>query len=339
MREDRRTFIKGLAATHLGTSLSHGADTRPIGETQQALLDLLVDAGYNPSGENSALLAVVADPHIFLGTEFPQYRTEEYDGDMIAEINSLSSLVTELVLAGDLISYHSMTPGLPPYARHRVWAEEEYVLAKSEMARFNYRTWMVPGNHDTNAYESNAELFRENMQVPSYQSTVFAGVPVFLLNTGNGGMLDPAQEAWFRSEASLVAKDQEVLVVAHIPPFFRLWYQAGVKRILTDVFKNHGATVWVISGHNHAFAEQRFEDRGVTYIQTQVTTASSLAQLFGDNRNPGYGLLALQDGRVISRIFKSMQESTFEARPAISVLTPQPGAFRSGRCCLPDVPV
>ena len=76
------------------------------------------------------------------------------------------------------------------------------------MERFNYRTWIVPGNHDTNAYETNAELFREQMNLPvAYQKATLGGVPVFFLNSGNGGMIDPIQEAWFRHEASFVAKD------------------------------------------------------------------------------------------------------------------------------------
>ena len=309
----------------MGVALCQGEEPPTDGGKTAELRALLVANGYNPSGGNSALLAVTADAHIFLGTDYPQYRTETYDNALIAEINSLNSLVTEFVLAGDLVSYHSMSPGIPPYQLHRGWAIEEYQIAKVQVERFNYRRWLIPGNHDTTAYEADADLFREHMQVPAYQKSEFGGVPVFFLNSGNAGMLDPVQHAWFATEASLISKDQEVLIVVHYPPFFSIWFQAGVKAILTEIFKSHRATVWVISGHNHSFAEQKFVHGGVTFVQTQVTCASALAQSFGDKRNPGYTLLALQDGRMVCRLFRSLKDAGFQLRPTLAQMTASPG--------------
>ena len=61
---------------------------------------------------------------------------------------------------------------------------------------------------------------------------------------------------------------------------------------------------------------------GVTYIQTQVTAASTLApQLFGDRRNPGYAVLALQDGKLVSRVFRSLLDVGYQTRPAISQMS------------------
>lgn len=292
------------------------------------LQNLLASKGYNPLAENCALLAVIADAHIFLGTEYPQYRMETYNEELIEEINSLNNLVTDLVVAGDLITYHSMTPGIVAHAHHRAWAIEEFDLAIDQLAKFDYRTWIVPGNHDTTAYEENADLFREKMQVPAYQKAMLGGVPVFFLNSGNAGMLDPVQEAWLRSEIAQISRDQEVLIVAHIPPFFTKWTHAGHKKIIVDALQNHRGTVWVISGHNHAFAERKYRHGNVNFIQTQTTAASSYKpQLFGDRRNPGYTLIALQDGKVVSRIFRSLQDTGYQLQSDHSQMTVHPVLF------------
>ncbi|RYD75785.1 MAG: hypothetical protein EOP84_17775, partial [Verrucomicrobiaceae bacterium] len=325
--DTRREFLKGVAANAAAATLCRGAEWSSSGNLTSVLRNQLISSGYDPDGENGVLLAVIADAHIFLGSEYPQYRTDHYDDNLISELNSLNSLIDELVIAGDVISYHSMSPGIPPYQIHREWAIQEYELAKIEVQRFNYRRWIIPGNHDTTAYEPNAELFQEHMQVPPYQKAEFAGVPVFFLNSGNAGMLDPVQHAWLLAEAALIDSHQEVLIVVHYPPFFALWLQGGVKRILFDIFKNHKVPVWLISGHNHAFAEQVFQHGDATFVQTQVTCASYLPQSFGDKRNPGYVLLALQDGKLVSRIYRSLKDVGFQARPNISHLGRTPVAF------------
>jgi hypothetical protein len=210
---NRRTFIKGIAATALGVcSHSANADSVETESIKDTLLAKLVAEGWDPIAENTAVFAVISDGHIFMGDEYPQYRTEAYDDGLVEEINSLAPLVSELVMAGDLITYHSMTPGLPDYGRHLTFAKEEYQLAKVQMTRFNYSAWMVPGNHDTTYHEEDADMFKAQMQVPPYQKTVFAGVPVFLLNSGNAGMLDSAQEAWFGQNQHLFPRTKRFLL-------------------------------------------------------------------------------------------------------------------------------
>ena len=274
------------------------------------LAALLQASGYNPVDSDSALLGVIGDPHIFLGAEYPQYRTDHWDDGLIAELNSLPPLLSDLVVAGDLISYHTMVPGLPRYPGQLAWARDEFRLAKAEIERFSrsMRIWAIPGNHDTDAFESNADLWREMLGIPAYQKTVLGGVPVFFLNSGNGGMLDPVQQAWFRSEAALIAPEQEVVVVVHHPCFFRQREQAAVKRVLTDVFGGRSGTVWVVSGHDHLFGDQQFLYRGTKFVQMMVTAANPKSAV--DQKSPGYILLALQDGRVIKRLFRSLKDDS-----------------------------
>lgn len=317
MKGNRRKFIKGLAASSLILPYSYASDGI---SRREELLNLLKTRGYDESNPDSVLLAIISDPHIFLGYQYPQYRTEKFDDRLVDEINSLSPLVSELVIAGDIITYHSMSPGLPDYASHRIFSKDEYDLAKPQIARFNFSCYIIPGNHDTTAHEEDAEMFRAELQVPAYQKTTMAGVVVFLLNSGNAGMLDSAQEAWFRFEASKIEGDQEVLIIVHIPPLTQKWTQAGVKRIITESFQNHKSTIWVVSGHNHRFAERKFMLEGVSYIQTDTTSASAVDWAFGDDLNPGYLILALQDGKVLSRVFRSINEAGFQLRPLISEL-------------------
>jgi hypothetical protein len=105
------------------------------------------------------------------------------------------------------------------------------------------------------------------------------------------------------------------------------WTQAGVKRIITEAFKNHKATIWVMGGHNHTFAEKKYGYEGVTYMQTDTTSSSALDWAFGDNRNPGYMIIALQDGKVLCRLFRSTKETGFQVRPAISQMSTTPIQF------------
>ncbi len=312
MQPTRREFIKRTGATLLASAwVPRATAADPVPPTPLDVVRGLLGPGFDPAAPDSALLAVIADPHIFLGAEYPQYQTDRWDDGLIGEINSLAPVVTDLILAGDLISYHSMTPGLPRFPSHVVWSKDEFRAAKREMARFSssMRQWAIPGNHDTDAFETDAELWREQLGLPAYQQTVLGGVPVFFLNSGNGGMLDAVQHAWFLAEAAKVPEDQEVVVVVHHPCFTRTWEQSAVKRILTNVFGGRTGTVWVVSGHDHLFADLQFVHRGTRFVQMEVTAANPKSS--ADGKSPGYILLALQSGQVVKRLFRSLKDPGF----------------------------
>lgn len=96
----RRKFLIGCGATIAATALDR-ADGNSSGNLRlDELTGILSTAGYNPSAGNCALIAVISDPHIFLGNEYPQYRTETWDGGLVDEINSLHSLLTDVVVSG-----------------------------------------------------------------------------------------------------------------------------------------------------------------------------------------------------------------------------------------------
>ncbi|MEY3897956.1 MAG: hypothetical protein RLZZ214_3477, partial [Verrucomicrobiota bacterium] len=173
--------------------------------------------------------------------------------------------------------------------------------------------------HDTDRQETDAELWRAELGTPPYQKSVLGGVPVFFLNSGHGGMMDPVQVQWFNNEAASIPTNQEVLIVCHYPSFCLFATYAGLKRTVATAFAGHQAPVWIISGHNHYFREDFYHNKGTRFIQSQVTSAST--KIWNDGNAPGYALLGLQDGRVVSRIFRSIRVGSFQVLPSLASLS------------------
>lgn len=321
MQETRRKFLLKSGAAIVAASLDRTVAGDPVVPNPPDIRDLLAQSGFDSNSGDAALLAVIADPHIMLAPEYPNLYTEKWDDSLINDINTLVPNVTDLAIAGDLIIHHSVNIGGYRHPSHVTRAINEFRLARTEMERFrrDMRIWAVPGNHDTDAFETDADLWRQQMQTPPYQKTVLGGVPVFFLNSGNGGMLNAGQLAWFKSEVKTISSNQEVVIVAHHPSFFHLWAEAGLKRILTDAFAGHQAVVWLLGGHGHRFEDMLFNHRGTRFVQMEVTAAHP--KFSNDGKSPGYIMLALQDGRVKSRIFRTVAQSGFVPKPDVSQMT------------------
>lgn len=314
----RRNFIRNSVAASAmagGGVWAEDASYAALRGELESILDL---AGFDRMSGTGAVVGIFSDPHILVGWEYPTLVTQVWEDDLINELNALHPPITHLVLAGDLISHRSMTPGSPRYPSHVTRAEEEYAYAQVEVGRFQAPMWMIPGNHDTDAFEENAEMFQEKMGSPPYQAIELGGVPIIMLNTGNAGMLDAVQEAWLREQAMGIPGDQEVLIVQHIPTFATVYTQAGSKRIIADAFQGRSAPVFIASGHNHRFGESLSSHGGTLFLQMITTTASRV--VFNDKKNPGYMILGLQDGRVKVRVQRSLTAIGFWARPGISDL-------------------
>ncbi len=272
-------------------------------------------------------MAVIADLHINQNPDNPKY-TDHFDDRLVNELNGLTPAITDVAIAGDLIVYLSDSIGANRYPNGYAWAKQEFQIAKAQMTRFraDMRLYAVPGNHDTDKYEEDAETWREQLQIPPYQKQVLGGVPVFFLNSGHAGMLNPTQSQWFESEASLIPADQEVLIVAHHPSFFHVFVEAGLKRVVSRVFQNHRAPVWLVGGHGHSFGEVLcVSPDGARFIQMEVTNGNPIQ--WGDGKSPGYILLALQNGKVIHRAYRSVIESGFQSRKPHDQITPTPLKF------------
>ncbi|MEO5917138.1 MAG: metallophosphoesterase [Luteolibacter sp.] len=327
MEKTRRNFIVGTGSALLGGMLNRvSADSAPA--TQPPDISALLQAkGFNANSPGSALLAIVADVHINLDQSSPTYTTQ-LDDRLVNELNGLTPAITDLTIAGDLIVHNSVSIGGSRYPSHYALSRLEFRCITQQIQRFRsgMKIRAIPGNHDTDKDEMDADLWREELALPPYQLATLGGVPVFHLNSANGGMPDPAQIAWFNTLAATIPSDQEVLIIAHHPSFYYLFGEPGIKRLVSKVFANHRAPVWLVGGHGHGFAEQLFVNpQGTRFIQMEVTTGNP--KQWSDNRPPGYVLIALQGGRVLFRAFRSVIETGFEIKKPVEQLKVYPLAW------------
>lgn len=324
MTPNRREFIRGTGAALIATSLQQAHADTSSGIGFYSLMPSLLSAGYDPESPDSALLAVVADLHIDLAKGSPKY-TERFDDDLVAELNNTDLPITDVILAGDLIVHHSYSIGGPRYQSHYELSRLEFRAAKQQIQRFRagINVHAVPGNHDTDRLEEDAELWREELQIQPYKKVTQGGVPVFYLNSGHVGLLDPAQQRWFEAEAAAIPPDQEVVIIAHHPTFFYVIFETGLKRIVHQIFAKHRAPVWLVGGHGHGFGEQLLVNgNGPRFVQMEATTANPIQ--WSDKRAPGYVLLALQNGRVLRRIYRGVKEATIEIKKPVDELRRYP---------------
>ena len=325
MASTRRQFLYHSAAAFVASSFDKvRADESPVIGGLSQLQESLAAAGFNSSSPNSALMAVIGDVHINCNPD-NKYFIDHFDDPLVAEINALSPAITDLAIAGDLICYLSDSVGASRFPHGYAWALAEYRIAKQQIKRFrpDMRFYAVPGNHDTDKIEEDAETWRAELGIPPYQKQVIGGVPVFFLNSGHAGMPNRSQLDWFYAEASRIPPDQEVVVVAHHPSFFYLFVEIGLKRAVYNAFKKHRATVWVVGGHGHAFHEGMYvSPHGTRFVQTEVTFGHPYQRTYGNK--PGYVLLALQDGKVIHRSFRYVPDTGFQIRKPVSKLPSAP---------------
>jgi hypothetical protein len=309
MASSRRQFLLHSAAAFAASSFeSVFGDDDPL--IQPNIRELLLANGFDPDLPGSALMAVIADIHIDLNPTDPKF-TDQIPDSLVSEINGLQPGLTDIALAGDLIVHNSVVIGAKHSQSAYELSRQEFRRVKEEIKRFrsDARLWAVPGNHDTEKDEADAELWREELRLPPYQSTSLGGVPVFFLNSGHAGMLDDVQLAWFRANAAAIPSTQEVLIVAHHPSFYYRFEETGLKRVVFEAFRKHSAPVWIIGGHGHTFGEQMFVNGQRRFIQMEVTAGNP--KQFSDGKCPGYVLIGLQNGRVSFRAYRSIVENKF----------------------------
>jgi hypothetical protein len=332
MRKTRRNFIFGTGAALVGSAferLKADGDTSAPAPNVHAMLQ---SAGYNSGGPNSALMAIIGDVHINQNPDSTHY-ISNFDNLLVAELNNLSPAITDLAIAGDLICYLSDSVGAGRNTLGYSWALKEYQVTKTQITRFrpDIRFYAVPGNHDTDKIEEDAETWRQQLQIPPYQKQIIGGMPVFFLNSGHAGMLNPDQIQWFGNEARLIPPDQEVIIIAHHPSFLYMFVENGLKRIVSNVFRRHRAPIWLVGGHGHEFMEGYLKSRiGAKFLQMEVSVGHPYWRPYG--KPPGYILLAIQDGKLIHRSFRYVPnigdpDPGFQIRKPLEQLTSTPLRF------------
>lgn len=322
MASSRRQFLIQSAAALAATSFeSVFADGTPGAPPD--IRSILLGAGFDPDLPGSALMAVIADVHINLTPGDPKY-CNKLDDTLVAELNGLTPGISDIAIAGDLIVNHSVSIGGNRYPASYELAKQEFQCIRQQLQRFraDARFWAVPGNHDTDRYEEDGELWKEQLQLPPYQKSVLGGVPVFFLNSGHAGMLNATQLTWFQTEVQKLLPSQEVLIIAHHPSFYYKFEETGLKRIVADVFRNHAAPVWLVGGHGHAFGEQMLVAGQRRFIQMEATTGNP--KQGSDGKSPGYVLIGLQNGKVAFRAYRSLLENNFKIKSKAAQLQVYP---------------
>ncbi len=233
------------------------------------------------------------------------------------EINDLEYLPHEMVVSGDIAISRSAAAGLPRYASSIPKSTAEISKAIEELARFDSRItqWIIPGNHDTDAHEIDPELWTEITGLPAYQKIELSGIPVLLLNGKHSGDFDEEQQIWIKEQFKTINDNQDVIIFVHQPSLGRIGAESGVKNYLVNLLAGRQGKVWVFSGHDHRFASKIYVEKSTQFIQTIVTTANT--HVFNDGRNPGYGLICLNSGKVICRIFKDVKVPYFQLLPEV----------------------
>ena len=321
MIQSRRKFIMGTSAAFAASALNRVvADGTP---TPKNILAQLLAAGFDPSLPGASLMAVIGDVHINLNPSDSKF-TDKLDDRLVDELNTLIPSITDLTIAGDLIVHHSVSIGGNRYPNDYAMSRLEFRNIKNQIQRFrdDMTVRAVPGNHDTDRYEADAELWREELQLPPYQYAVLGGVPVFFMNSGHAGMPDSVQSSWFNELAASIPPNQEVLIIAHHPSFYYVYEEIGLKRLVAGAFAKHRAPVWLVGGHGHAFGEKMYVAGSARFIQMEVTNGNPKQN--GDGRSPGYVLLALQGGKIVQRIFRATSESIFETKASLNQLKDYP---------------
>jgi len=318
MNPNRRQFLRNAGAAVVAGSMPHArAQGSPLPDVTQ----LLLSQGFDASAPGSCLMAIISDTHMFLDPNDARF-TNKLEDVLVDELNGLTPALSDLVIAGDQIISHSAAIGIPRYPSLIPRIREEFRTAKAQLQRFrsNLPIWMVPGNHDTDREDIEPTFWMEEMGSPAYQRINKGGVPVILLNSGHSSGLDPVQRAWLEAQAASIPQDQEVLVIAHHPSFFYIAGETALKRMVAEAFAGHRATVWMVGGHGHSFADTLFVDKGTRFVQMEVTCGNP--KMFNDGKPPGYILLGLKDGKIAARIFRSLKIMTFEVRPPVSAMSP-----------------
>jgi len=279
------------------------------------LNEIFAVANFDPTDSNSTIIVQISDIHIDPASNY--FPTPAIDSRLIDEINGLEYLPNEMVVSGDIAISRSAAAGLPRYSSSIPKSIAEISKAMEELTRFDsrIRQWVITGNHDTDAHEVNPELWTEITGFPAYQRTELSNIPIFLLNGKHSGDFDEEQQIWIKEQFKTINENQDVIIFVHQPSLARIGSESGIKTYLVNLLAGRTGKVWVFSGHDHRFYSKTYIEKSTQFIQTIVTTGNT--HVFNDGRNPGYGLICLNNGKVICRVFKDVKVPYFELLPKV----------------------
>lgn len=281
---NRREFVAGSLSALVTGCLG----TRTVGpgeDWREAFRSL----GFDPGAEGCGTFAVVADVHVGNSDNGP------FRG-AVAFCNGMSPRPAFMLSCGDQLSRVSTCFGDRSGQKTATWAgtnEKEIALLKEIVAPLEIPFVQVIGNHDTYPEETDAAYYCGHFPgMRPYRRYDALGVQFLLLNGGHDGWIDPKQEAWLTAERGRLDPKRAVALVVHQPSLSR-HCENGITRTVHRVFGDWQGELWLLGGHEHRNALNRFRLPGGGMLGA-VTHA----------RGPlGFWLYGVRSGSIAARLF------------------------------------
>jgi hypothetical protein len=298
------------------------------------LAEAYAAAGFDPFYPGNAVVVIFSDPHLnLLPTE--AVVTTNFNGWLIAAINAMNPPPARIIVAGDLTSSYSESPGWPPGPANIYWATNEFSLWYPALSAFTNiaisNIFWVPGNHDQVEQEANADLCCAWLHRPPHQVITVAGVTFLLMNGGNCGMPSEPERQWVLSQAAATAPSAPLAVVVHQAPFSGIATERGIALLLRDAFGPRTNFWWSFSGHGHTQSDQVLAvGQSRVYMNDTATVNTNLPG--GLDHRVGFYILGLSNG-IAGSFYYYRDTGDFRVMEAPDWAHPLP--FRAG---FEDVP-
>jgi len=274
-------------------------------------------AGFDPRHPSNAVVVFFSDPHMNLWEDVLPISTN-LDPRLVQIVNAMDPPPRKVIVAGDTSTTLSPVPGWVPRAWSMEMGTNEMLHWLAAIRAFTNVApedivW-IPGNHDQLAFEEEAATYRLMYpQMPVRQRLDIAGVRFLLLNCGNYGGRNPAQQAWLRRELEQTPLEQPLVVVTHVPPFhFPPWYR-GTAVELRELFSQRPQRWWTMGGHYHA-RSQRVYQLGPSTVASLVVGTANPKNTNGASDDSGFAILCLSNG-VHAVLYYSYNRARFELVP------------------------
>ncbi|QDT00369.1 metallophosphoesterase family protein [Adhaeretor mobilis] len=324
----RRQFLTQVAAGAAALSSAGGKESRAlttIGNRYpyRTVSEAFHAASFDPTATDSAYFVVAADCHYGMNTG---------DGllPVIKEINQLDPRPEFFLVNGDMAVTASLSFGRRPNKQEKLKTIDEFNAFRKHAEQLDpaIPLKLTLGNHDTHPGEDEPELFHEVFpEFPAYESFNLAGGHFVLLNGHSDGRIDSRQSDWFAADIAGVDRDQEIITFVHQPSLGSSVRERMIAPAYENALVEHRGIVWAICGHEHRNHDQVFQLPHTTI--NQATVVCSAPGIWGGPEKPGYWYFLMQGGKIVNRVFRSMEHGfRLKEQPDSNHAVPIPKPFQ-----------
>ena len=272
--------------------------------------------GFDPTAPGNSVVVMFSDPHITIPAADGQGIMTNIDYRLVDSVNGMDPPPARIMVTGDICMTYSIVPGFTTTGNWpELYGTNEMLLWLTAIQAFTNIdqtniVW-VPGNHDQNSLETNAEMFcRIFTNMPPYQQIDLGGVRFLLLNGGNQGEPSDSQRQWLKDQMAATSPTQTVAVLIHQSPFAGIACERGNGLMLRESFRDWPARWWVFNGHGHNFGQGVVDMGQSNVVETDLGTVNT-NQFNGMSRFAGYLVLCLSNG-IAGRIYWHLNDGSFE---------------------------